>query len=85
MNNNTVFRVKENDLVLDVSKDVNSEVWDESKYYSFIDPDNVDIYGLKLKPLITTHEDKLECFGIMFIDDFGKYYYTGDTNDFEFV
>ena len=37
MNNNTVFRVKENDLVLNVSKDVNSEVWDESKYYSFID------------------------------------------------
>ena len=36
MNNNTVFRVKENDLVLNVSKDVNSEVWDESKYYSFI-------------------------------------------------
>ena len=37
MNNNTVFRVKENDLVLKVSSDVNTEVWDESKYYNFID------------------------------------------------
>ena len=37
MNNNTVFRVKENDLVLKVSTDVNTEVWDESKYYNFID------------------------------------------------
>ena len=37
MNNNTVFKVKENDLVLNVSKDVNPEIWDESKYYEFID------------------------------------------------
>jgi len=33
--------------------------------------------------LKTTHTPNLECFGIMFTDKFGKYYYTGDTNDFE--
>lgn len=37
MNNSTMFRVKENDLILNVSKDANAEVWDESKYYNFID------------------------------------------------
>lgn len=35
--NNTIFRIKENDLVLKVSENVNPEIWDESKYYNFID------------------------------------------------
>lgn len=37
MNNNTILRVKENDLVLNVSNNVNPDIWDESKYYDFID------------------------------------------------
>ena len=35
--NNTIVRVKENDLVLKVSENVNPEVWNESLYYNFID------------------------------------------------
>ena len=37
MNNNAIVRVKENDLVLKVSDNVNTEIWNESLYYNFID------------------------------------------------
>ena len=33
----------------------------------------------------TTHTPKLHCFGIMFEDKDGKYYYTGDTNDIGYI
>ena len=38
---------------------------------------------LKLKP--TTHEPPLICHGVMFSDNEGKYYYTGDTNDIDYI
>lgn len=37
MNNNTVLKIKENDLVLKVKNDVDPQIWDETKYYSFVD------------------------------------------------
>ena len=36
-----------------------------------------------MKP--TTHSPILQCFGIMFEDSEGKYYYTGDTSDYQYV
>ena len=33
----------------------------------------------------TIHVSYLQCFGIMFEDKDGKYYYTGDTNDFNYL
>lgn len=42
-------------------------------------------FGFKLKLLPTKHSKGLQCFGIMFEDNKGKYYYTGDTKDIDFV
>lgn len=36
-NSSTVKRIKEQDLVLKVSDDVNPKVWDESNFYKFAD------------------------------------------------
>ena len=43
----------------------------------------LDDLTLKLRP--TTHSSSLMCYGIMFKDNIGKYYYTGDTNDIDFI
>ena len=43
----------------------------------------VDNCNIEMLP--TSHTPILESFGIMFTDNEGKYYYTGDTNDFENV
>lgn len=40
-------------------------------------------FAINMKP--TTHAPELQCFGIMFEDDKGKYYYTGDTYDIDYV
>lgn len=53
--------------------------------YSFIKPTELDFYGIKVVPHKTTHVQNLECFSFMFEDEFGQYFYTGDSNDFEFV
>lgn len=55
----------------------------DSKFYEFIEPQTVNINGLKIDMQKTTHTEKLECFGIEFSDNLGKYYYSGDTNDIE--
>ena len=57
----------------------------DGKYYEFVSASGLIIDGCTLEMLPTTHTDKLDSFGIMFSDDIGKYYYTGDTNDIEFV
>lgn len=36
-----------------------------------------------MKP--TSHVRYLQCFGLMFEDKYGKNYYTGDTNDVNYV
>lgn len=55
------------------------------KYYEFVKDSQVLVDSATVKMIRTRHNDKLECFGIMFEDDAGKYYYSGDTRDFEFI
>lgn len=57
----------------------------QEKFFEFINPLNVIIDNCKIEMVPTTHTPILESFGIMFTDNEGKYYYTGDTNDFENV
>ena len=52
--------------------------------FSFIKDNDVNL-SFKVNILPTTHSQDLDCFGIMFTDNTGKYYYTGDTNDISFV
>lgn len=55
----------------------------EERFFEFINPLNVAVDNCNIEILPTTHTPILESFGIMFTDNKGKYYYTGDTNDFE--
>ena len=55
----------------------------EEKFFEFVNSSNVVVDNCNIEMLPTTHTPILESFGIMFTDDKGKYYYTGDTNDFE--
>ena len=57
----------------------------DGKYYEFVDCKDIEIDDCVLEMIPTTHKVDMEAFGIMFTDDSGKYYYTGDTNDIEFV
>ena len=57
----------------------------KDKYFEFVDAKDVVINNCRIEMMPTTHTPALECFGIMFTDNKGKYYYTGDTNDFEHV
>ncbi len=54
-------------------------------HFEFISQSQFSLGDLTLEMLPTTHVKTLECFGIMFKDKNGQYYYTGDTNDFEFI
>lgn len=54
----------------------------EEKFFEFVNSANVVVDNCKIEMLPTTHTKILESFGIMFADNEGKYYYTGDTNDF---
>ena len=56
----------------------------KEKTYNFIHEKDLKL-SFKVNMLPTTHTDDLQCFGIMFTDKLGKYYYTGDTNDIEFI
>ena len=57
----------------------------DSRFYSFISQEDIEIDGCSIEMIPTTHTSLLDSFGIMFADKSGKYYYTGDTNDIEFV
>jgi len=57
----------------------------EEKLFEFVGAEAVQVDGCKIEMQPTTHTPILEAFGIMFSDSRGKYYYTGDTNDFEYV
>jgi len=56
-----------------------------TKYVEFIKDSSFKLNDLILKLQKTTHTEKLQCFGIMFEDRLGKYYYTGDTNDINYI
>ena len=54
------------------------------KLFSFVLEDTLNFdFSINMQP--TTHSPSLQCFGILFEDEFGKYYYTGDTNDIDYV
>lgn len=55
----------------------------EERFYEFINQEEVIVDNCKIEMVPTTHTPILECFGVMFADNYGKYYYSGDTNDFE--
>ncbi len=56
----------------------------DEKLFAFVDESLLNFdFSINMKP--TTHAPNLQCFGIMFEDSEGKYYYTGDTNDFNYV
>ncbi len=55
------------------------------KLINFIKDTDFSLGDLSLKLKLTTHEPTLICNGIMFSDKEGKYYYTGDTNDIEYI
>lgn len=57
----------------------------DKKYVKFIKDSSFKINDLRLNMQRTTHTPKLQCFGIMFKDKLGKYYYTGDTNDIDYI
>lgn len=55
------------------------------KLVKFVRDSSFKINDLKLNMQRTTHTPKLQCFGIMFQDRLGKYYYTSDTNDINYI
>ena len=56
----------------------------EDKFYSFINESDLNLsFTVNMKP--TNHVSYLQCFGIMFEDNLGKYYYTGDTKDIDYI
>lgn len=57
----------------------------DNKFFKLVKDSSFKINDLKLNIQRTTHTPKLQCFGIMFQDKSGKYYYTGDTNDINYI
>lgn len=57
----------------------------KKKHVEFIKDVSFELNGLSIEMQPTVHTPELQCFGIMFSDKDGKYYYTGDTNDIEYI
>lgn len=57
----------------------------DKKFYDFVVPTEILIDGCTIEMMPTTNTSLLDAFGIMFADNTGKYYYTGDTNNIDFV
>ena len=57
----------------------------EGKYYTFSSQNKICFKKVTIQAKKTTHTADLECFGIEFTDDEGKYYYSGDTKDLEYI
>jgi len=57
----------------------------DKKYVVFIKDSSFKINDLTLNMQLTIHTPKLQCFGIMFEDRDGRYYYTGDTKDINYL
>ena len=54
------------------------------KFYDFVHENTLN-FDFKVNMQQTPHALDMKCFGIMFEDDDGKYYYTGDTRDIDYV
>ena len=57
----------------------------DEKLFEFINASDFKMGDISLKMQTTSHTPKLQCYGIMFEDKNGKYYYTGDTNDIRYI
>jgi len=57
----------------------------DENYVEFIKDKSFIINDLTLELKPTIHTPNLQCFGIMFKDNLGKYYYTGDTFDINYI
>ena len=56
----------------------------DDKFFKFVNENSLNFsFDVNMQP--TPHSPKLQCFGIMFKDEFGKYYYTGDTRDIKYI
>ena len=56
----------------------------DEKFFSFVREESLNLsFTINMKP--TPHSPNLKCFGIMFEDSNGKYYYSGDTNDYKYI
>ena len=66
-------------------KELLSHLGVQEKFFEFISPNKTTVCGCKIEMMPTSHTAILECFGIMLTDKSGKYYYSGDTKDFEFI
>lgn len=57
----------------------------DKKYYTFSLKNNVIFNNINIQARKTIHTPDLDCFGIEFQDSKGKYYYSGDTKDLEYI
>ena len=56
----------------------------DNKFFKFINEQSLNFtFNVNMQP--TPHSPMLQCFGIMFEDEYGKYYYTGDTKDIDYI
>ncbi len=55
------------------------------KHFNLIKDSDFNMDGLTIEFKKTMHAPELQCFGFMFSDNKGKYYYTGDSNDVKYV
>ena len=57
----------------------------DKKYYTFSLKNNITFNNINIQARKTIHTPDLDCFGIEFQDSEGKYYYSGDTKDCEYI
>lgn len=57
----------------------------DKKYYTFTEKNNIIFNDINIQARKTVHTPDLECFGIEFQDSKGKYYYSGDTKELEYI
>lgn len=57
----------------------------DKKYYAFSASNNISFNNTKIHARKTIHTADLDCFGIEFQDNEGKYYYSGDTEEIEYI
>lgn len=57
----------------------------DKKYYTFSLENKIIFNDINIQARKTVHTPDLDCFGIEFQDGKGKYYYSGDTKDLEYI
>lgn len=57
----------------------------DKKYYKFSTSNKIKFENIIIKAKKTLHTPDLECFGVEFQDEQGKYYYSGDTRDLDYI